>query len=74
MAIAGHKLQLPIRNYPVQENGNGTKDLMKTGNLCGLPSHKYQKAAQNSRKCGYQMQVHKGRTSVYSNVQLSRTL
>ena len=27
---------MPIRTYPVQENGNGAKDLTKIGNICGL--------------------------------------
>ena len=54
LAIARDKRQLPIRNYPIQKNGNGAKDLIKTGNLCGLPSHKYQKATQNGVKCDYQ--------------------
>ena len=54
LAVARDKRQLPIRNYPIQENGNGAKDLIKTGNLCHLPSHKYQKATQNDLKCSYQ--------------------
>ena len=47
LAIARDNRQLPIQNYPIQKNGNNAKDLIKTGNFCGLPSHKYQKATQN---------------------------
>ena len=47
MAIAWDKLQLPIRNYPVQENGNGAKVLTKIRNICGLQFRKYKKATKN---------------------------
>ena len=61
LAVARDKCQLPIRNYPIQKNENGAKDLIETGNLCGLPSHKYQKATRNSLKHRYQAskRVHK---------------